>query len=105
MCTRKGTEGSNPSLSATFCSGKTQPSASRLQNLSKNFADRPSIEQCNRPLPRLGEQVHVALRRAEVHVSGELLDGLGRRSAHGQVAAKGVAQHVNAASLARRAGL
>src|SRR5271154_6456775 len=80
-------------------------SATRLQNLSKNFGDGTIVEQRNGALAGLGRQMHVALLRAEVDVSGELLDGLRGRAAHGEMAAEGVAQHVRPASLAGRAAV
>src|SRR5580658_8959643 len=80
-------------------------SAPRLQNLSKNIAGGPLIQQCDCPLASLRREVHVALRRAEVDVPGELLDGLRGRATHGEVAAEGMAQHVRPTSLAGRAAV
>src|SRR5580693_4618775 len=81
-------------LSPQRFSGKRGLSAPRLQDLSKNITGGPLIQQRDCPLTSLRREVHVALRRAEVDVPGELLDGLRGRATHGEVAAEGMAQHV-----------
>jgi hypothetical protein len=55
-----------------------------------------ALQQPNRCLESGRAEVHVALRRAKVTVTGEFLDGAGRRALHGEVRAEGVTQDVNA---------
>jgi hypothetical protein len=76
--------------------GACRTRRSRLHNLSKNgLISR--VEQGDGHLPRGRRQMHVPHRRRQVRVPGELLDGLGRRSAHRQMRAERVAQDMDAA--------
>src|SRR5207248_396012 len=55
-------------------------------------ADGALFEKLDRLVQRRGRQVHVAHRGAQVRVTGQLLDGLRRRSAHREMRAEGVAE-------------
>src|SRR5258705_13764197 len=79
-------------------SGRTTPAAStifprkstksgsisrRLQYFSTGFRSR--LEQPDRSIERRRTQVHVALRRVEILVSGQFLDRPRRRATHRQM--------------------
>lgn len=77
--------------------------STRLQNVSKTEAlvdgsrrfmacRRWLFEHADRTLESRRRQVHVALRRRQVDMPGELLDRSGRHASHGQVRAKSVSQ-------------
>ena len=55
-------------------------------------ADGALFEKLDRLVQRRGRQVHVAHRGAQVRVTGQLLDGLRRRSAHREMRAERVAE-------------
>lgn len=62
----------------------------------------PHVQQPNRVLGRRGAQVHVALRRGEIRVSGQLLDRASRRSFHRQMRTEGMPEHVDACRVQPR---
>jgi hypothetical protein len=55
------------------------------------------IEEPDRRLDRRGTEVHVPLRRGEIHVTGELLNRSCRRPAHREVRTERVPQSMYAA--------
>ncbi len=57
----------------------------RLQHVSKPVCGFGLIEEPDRPLDRRGTEVHVPLRRGEIHMTGELLNGSCRCAAHREV--------------------
>ncbi len=78
-----------------------------VQNVSKLFdtldADLASVEQADRVFRCRPTQVHVALRRREVRVAGQLLDGPCRGSLHPQVRTERVPKDVHALVDSRNA--
>jgi hypothetical protein len=55
----------------------------RLQNDVSTLIDEiHGFEQPNRALDRRGTEVHVALRRREIPMAGEFLNGSWRRTTH-----------------------
>jgi hypothetical protein len=60
------------------------------------------IEEPDRPLDRRGTEVHVPLRRGEIHVTGELLNGSRRRAARREVRTERVPQSMYVALLKLR---
>ena len=73
-----------------------------LHGCSARFGAR--LQQPNRRVECGRAQVHVALRRAQVLVSGQFLDGPRRRSTHRQVRAERVPQDVNPWPYVRPSG-
>jgi hypothetical protein len=93
--------GSIPSASTCFL-GKFGPSGPRLHNVSKTerfFGLVPAIEKPDCAYSGRRRKVHVTRRRHQVLVTGELLDGLGRGSPHGEVRAERVAKDVKRAGF------
>ena len=101
-------EGSIPSSGTTYVFLRIRLlifAIARCQNIStKIFAIGP-IEQPNRALDRRGTEMHVALRRREILVARELLNGSCSRATHRQMRAERVAKDVRPLffRLARRA--
>jgi hypothetical protein len=67
-----------------------------VRDVSTVLRVEAAIEQPNRTLQRRRTQVPVALRRPELAMPGELLDGSRGCATHREMRAEGVAQHVNA---------
>ena len=91
--------GSTPAASTTYLVLSTRLidlPLPRLHNVSMTGVDSRGLEQPDRAVDRGRAQVHVPLRRAEVHVPGELLDRPRRGAAHRQVRTERVTQRMDA---------
>ena len=69
----------------------------RLQNVSTISVAAAGFQQPDRPLERRRAQVHVALRRDQILVAGQLLDRPCRRPPHRQMRAERMAQAMHPA--------
>ena len=74
----------------------------RLHYFSTEFA--ACLQEPNRGIERSRTQVHVTLRRGQVLMSREFLDGPRRRSTHRQMRAERVAQDMDACFHVRLPG-
>ena len=75
-----------PPPSISFYGNGLPISRSAVSKMSPNpCTGLPLIEEPDRTLNRRGTEVHVPLRRGEIHVTGELLNRPRRRAAHRQV--------------------
>ena len=91
--------GSNPAPATTFPPLSIEVFRGRrfrLQNVSETGADGRGVQQPDCAFHRRGTQVHVPLRRHQIAVSGQLLNGFSRCPPHRQVRTERVPQHVHA---------
>ena len=90
-------DGSIPSRLTTYLLLPVQLTHSeyrRLHYFSTNSPGCGLLEEIDRTPCRRGSEVHVALRRADVLMSGQFLDRAGRSPTHRQMRAERVSQDV-----------
>ena len=92
--------GSTPAASTTYLALRQRLAdftIRRLQNVSKPVYGFGLIQEPDRTLYSRGAEVHVPLRRGEIHMPGELLNRSRRRPTHREMRTERVPQSMHAA--------